>query len=341
MPGHLLSDTEDDDHEEAIRRATRRLQKRQQLQREQEEASGFKSNHDSHPDNKKSRASSSGQKAHRGPSHTRTQSEQSPKAHLTSSDASFDGYFAKMKSWLQMLRVQLGQLRGPFEHAVQPIKNILYLLIIAFFDALSLVIKTCSMIHQLLDALVPRIVVHIILVTAFSLMIVLGCISLLAAYAVDRYCSVVSTFTWVPLQFTEICMMTTATQHKVRGEVSKEDTLEGWHPLVPSLYGFLWEALDSVEDDLDTALTRFNAYNQDLSTSYFKDGFTDGISLCRQLEFEFMKQQRSLWTNINLYMREYPTDRPRQHWIWDCLGFPNKQLIKEAQELNKQLAYLL
>ncbi|KAL2669813.1 hypothetical protein Neosp_015258 [[Neocosmospora] mangrovei] len=135
--------------------------------------------------------------------------------------------------------------------------------------------------------------------------------------------------------------MTAPTQHKLRGEVSKEDTLEGWNPLVPSLYGFLGEALDSIEDDLDTALTRFNVYNQDLSTGYFKDGYTDGISLCRQLEFEFMKQQRALWTNINLYMREFPSDRPRQHWIWDRLGFANKQLIKEAQELNKQLTDLL
>ncbi|KAH7235123.1 hypothetical protein MRS44_009426 [Fusarium solani] len=387
MPGHLLSDTEDGDHDQAIRRATHRLQRRQRRQKDQEETGGCGTNHDSDSDNERTRASAFGQKSRRERSHTRTRrseksstrSDEKPfprpaeqpsfqsstdlprpqpsndrespqdncstqdKANLPSSDVPSDGYVTKMRSWLQILRVQLEHLGEPFEQAVQPFKNILYLLIITFFDALTLVVKTCSMVHRVLDALVPRIVVHIILVTVFALMMVLACISVLAAYAVDKYCSAVSTFTWVPSQFTEICVMTAppGTQYKLRSDVSTGDTLEGWHPIVPSLYEFLGEALDSVEEDLDTALADIGAYRSDLLTGHFKDDYRDGISLCKALEFEFMKQQRALWTNMDLYIRGFPTDRPRQHWIWDRLGFVNNQLIKEAQELNKQLTNLL
>lgn len=248
-----------------------------------------------------------------------------------------------MKSWLRILQIRLGHLREPFEQMAQPFKNVLYLVMVTFFDALTVVVKTCSVIHRVLDALVPRILIHIILVAFFALMIVLACISVLAAYAVDKYCSAISTFTWVPSQFTEICVMPAppGTQRTLRSDLSTGDTLEGWHPLVPPLYVFIGEALDSVEEDLDTALVDSSTSRNDLFTGRFKNDYRDGISLCKALEFEFTKQQRALWTNMDLYIRGISTDRPSQHWILDHLGFVNNQLIKEAQELNKQLTNLL
>ncbi|UPL03480.1 hypothetical protein LCI18_014414 [Fusarium solani-melongenae] len=157
-------------------------------------------------------------------------------------------------------------------------------------------------------------------------MIVLACISILAAYAL-----------------TEICVMTAppGTRYNLRSDVSKEDTLEGWYPIVPTVYEFLGEALGSVGEDIDTALSLFDTYSSDLSTGRFKDDYSDGLSSCKKIEFEFTKQQRALWTNVDLYIHKFPTDRPHQHWTWDRLGFANSQLIKEAQELNKQLIDLL
>ncbi|KAJ4324564.1 hypothetical protein N0V84_003843 [Fusarium piperis] len=333
MPGHLLSDTEDDDHNRAIRKATRRMQQRQQRHKKQDQPGGSRTRDDADSD-ERPRPPLFGRKGHPRPSQAGTERSEKFSTHSHKERAPRPA----KTSWFQILRVQLGRSCEP---AVKSFKNVLHLLITTFLDALTLVVKACSLAQRLFNALIPRIVVQAVLIAVFVLIIVLACISVLVAFAVDGYCSAVSTFTWVPSQLTEFCVVTSPPRVQLRTDLSKEDTLEGWNPLVPSLYVFLRESFESVEVDLAAALALVETSDFDLSTGHFKDGYIDGISLCKKLEFEFMKQQRALWTNVDLFIREFPTDRPRQHWTWDRLGFVNKKMIEEAQELNKQLIDLL